>query len=520
MNRVGIELSASHCRIVEVVAPRRQATAPGDLRVRAFESIRYDDTASLTRQLQALLAAKKFSRNAWVTLWGVRSAHQFMLLPPASPRDLDALARREARRDLAVLQLQGEETACGVTIGGTRQVPAAGLRREVLLAAASAEDVRKSIQPLIGAGFVIEGVVTPALALTSLSRRRTATPGVSHAYLAINADATGLAIVRDGLLLFAREMPWGYRSDSAGRDAAVDLDKVAGRLASELRRSFLFFKQTFKAEVADVITCGDLPGLRSMTAPLIMTLDLEVETLDSMEGIDVTALPEPVQTFRDEVASLRLAWAVAADVRPPINLLPSGIVADRETQQLRRAIGAGAAAAAVLCALLYWQTDATARGRVRELQRAEQELSVAEPRAHAVSEARNQQSIDQVRLAALDAFDSQGPRLARALEVIAQTTPNEIVLNAVKVQPAGAVWRATIAGAAVTSDPAQAQAAVNAYLRDLQASPYLGAPIRSPSLRMTAGNPRGEPGDARAGSASLPPGMSGIEFSVELEIRK
>ena len=33
------------------------------------------------------------------------------------------------------------------------------------------------------------------------------------------------------------------------------------------------------------VTCGDLPELRSLTMPLIEELDLEVETLDSMEGL-------------------------------------------------------------------------------------------------------------------------------------------------------------------------------------------------------------------------------------------
>ena len=34
-----------------------------------------------------------------------------------------------------------------------------------------------------------------------------------------------------------------------------------------------------------VVTCGNLPELRSLTMPLIEELDVEVETLDSLEGL-------------------------------------------------------------------------------------------------------------------------------------------------------------------------------------------------------------------------------------------
>lgn len=520
MKRVGIELSASHCRIVETIAPRRAEGVGGheDVRVRAFASIQYKTAASLTEQLRSIISSKRISRRAWVTVWGVRNAHQFLLLPPAAPRDLDALARREARGDLAVLQVQGGETACGVAIGGMRQAPAAGMRREVALVAASAEDVRTAIEPLVDAGFAIDGVATPALALTSLARRRRgAIPGRAQAYLAVNADATGLAIVRDGLLVFAREIPWGYQSEPDGPGTPPDPDELAARLASELRRSFLFFKQTFKTGVDRVITCGDLPHLRSITAPLMTALELEVETLDSMEGIDVTVLPAPVDEFRAQIATLRLAWAVTADGAPPINLLPSDIIAERDRSTWQRAIGAGVAAGVAVSALLFWQTDLTTRTRTLELRRAQQELSLAEPRAQAATDARERQAVDGVRLAALAAFDAQGPRLARALEAVGQDTPAEVVLSTLKVRAAGGVWRVTITGAAVTTDPALAQGAVNRFLRALQASPYFGAPVRPAALKMTAGDLRSD--DSRAGPL-VPPGMSGIEFSVDYDIRK
>jgi Tfp pilus assembly PilM family ATPase/Tfp pilus assembly protein PilN len=524
MNRVGIELSASSCRIVAIRGRPSKAgssASPGETRVDAFHSITCDDPESLTWQLRALLTCKAVSRRAWVTLWGLRSVHRFMLLPPARPEDLEALARREARRDLDALEAQGENTSCGVAVGALRQTPA-GDRREALLVAAPAEEVRRRLQPLMDAGFVIEGVVTPGLALASVARACGATPpDATHAYLAIAGDAIVLAVVRDGLLLFVREMPWGHESDIAAESRlSGHLDAFTARLASELRRTFLFLRQSFKADVDRVLVCGDLPELRSMTAPLMEALELEIETLDSMQGIDVTALPEPVEAFREQVAALRLAWGLAADAAPTINLLPADIMAARDARRLRLVLGGGVAAAVAAGAILFWQADATARAREQALHDLQQQVSTAEPRAQAFAQGREQQSFDRVRLAALEALDSQGPRLARVLEVMGYAAPPEIVLKTLSVRPDTASWRLTLGGLAVTGDPALAQAAINRYLRDLQASPYLGAPVRSPSLRMRAGAEPGESTEERAAMPALAPGMSGIDFSVEFEVRK
>ena len=50
-----------------------------------------------------------------------------------------------------------------------------------------------------------------------------------------------------------------------------------------------------------VVTCGNLPELRSLTMPLIEELDVEVETLDSLEGLVV----------KPQVAEKLAEWAPA-----------------------------------------------------------------------------------------------------------------------------------------------------------------------------------------------------------------
>ena len=50
-------------------------------------------------------------------------------------------------------------------------------------------------------------------------------------------------------------------------------------------------------------------------------LDVEIEPMDSMFGIDAQELPEPADAFRRRSIELRLAWAAAADWNAPLNLL-------------------------------------------------------------------------------------------------------------------------------------------------------------------------------------------------------
>ena len=113
--------------------------------------------------------------------------------------------------------------------------------------------------------------------------------------------------MRDGLLLFAREMPWGHATT-----AAAEGESVADRLASELRRSILFFKQTFRAPVEAVVLCGDMRNLRTLTAPLGTAIAIPVHTLDALAGLDAESVPEPADQFRAAVASLRLGISAEA----------------------------------------------------------------------------------------------------------------------------------------------------------------------------------------------------------------
>ena len=78
------------------------------------------------------------------------------------------------------------------------------------------------------------------------------------------------------------------RPRAQAAEASSRRDDLAARLLDELAE-FLSTVGADKAAVTQVSICGGLPDLRTMTVPLMERLDVEVETLDSLFGIDVGA---------------------------------------------------------------------------------------------------------------------------------------------------------------------------------------------------------------------------------------
>ena len=306
--------------------------------------------AGSERMAEALLALQR--PQAAVVVWGVRGDHRQVVV---ARRGYERM-RNEA---VSAARLAGVDTAGMLAdvspVGQVRR----GQRAPVLLATASSRELSTAVQPLLTAGVILRSVVTPADALASLARARrdASRPDAIDAYLALEDTNTAIALVRNGSLLGARELGWGYRAEGA----LLPREVVAGRLASTL--ASVFAEADVEArDVHHVCICGSMPELRSMTAPLMEQLDVEVEPLDSLFGIDAEHLPEPADEFRESSASLRLAWAVAADWQAPINLMRS-----RQRRKRQWAIARGAVAAGAIAGLgLGWRIEQSAWWSARQ----------------------------------------------------------------------------------------------------------------------------------------------------------
>jgi len=345
--RIGIELSPVACRLVELegldVVPGR----PPATRVRSYSILPPSGPETVAQ------FASIGRRPVAVVVWGVRSDHRQVVVSNGSYEKMRAEALASARA--AGVDPRGtfaDIAPASTAIKGTKRQP-------VVLALANADEVSAAIQPLVEAGVQIRSIITPADALLGLARSRQAlampdapgAPGGIEAYIALDATATCVALVRDGALLGARELSWGYESRSAKPAASGETevsprrDDLAARLADELADFLMMVGARHEHDaVTQVSICGGLAELRTMAVPLMERLDVEVEALDSLFGIDVEHLPEPADDFRERAAELRLAWSAAADWRGPINMMRYRRRRDRRVALARVAVVAGVAA--------------------------------------------------------------------------------------------------------------------------------------------------------------------------------
>ena len=485
-NRTGIELLPHACRIVEVASSARLfgGGASGRPRVRVFREIPYSpsDPGTLTAELRQ--AMKGLERGASVAVWGLRSAHQALLLPPAAPGDLGAIARREARATpggLPPLPL-----ADAVVAGGLRDG-----RRQTGYAAVSAEDLRARLQPLVDAGVRIDAATTPALAHASLVRQRSALlPDAVVAVLSVNAQATAITVVHANVVLFARELPWGDESDRRdGEIGGASRAVFASRIAAELRRSLVYVRQSQKVDVSRVLVCGDLFELRSLTGPLVNELALDVETLDVAEDLDLSSLPEPSDTFRSRLGAWRTALALATDPAPQSGLRSQDARPPALPPALVRRTARAAVAAALVVAAGWGVFGYLSAGVTARAERLRRTIGVLEPERQRLDDERRRVAVAAAREAALEAFASQGPRLARVLEAFSLAAPPDVALSALRVQPGIAAWRLVAEGQAEGIDAAAAHAAFNRFLDALGASPLLGRPSAPPTLHARTSDP-------------------------------
>jgi hypothetical protein len=333
--RIGIELSPSACRLVELDGPPLKSGVEPATRVHGF-GILPRTGPEFEAELRALRG-----RPAAVVLWGVGSDHRQVVVSHGS---YDRM-RREA--------LLAARDAGVDTLGRTADIaPAAtriegAVRQPVVLALAETQAIRTALEPLLTAGVRIYSVVTPADALASIARTRQAlaTPGGIEVYVALEETETCIALVRDGALFSALELPWGY-SDHVpvnGELGAPRGEHIAAQLADAVL-AFVADAGASHKSMTQVSICGDLPNLRTMTIPLMERLDVEVETLDSLFGIDAGSLPEGGSEFREQAAALRLAWAAAAAGRGPIDLMRPERQRARNAAFARAAVVAGVAA--------------------------------------------------------------------------------------------------------------------------------------------------------------------------------
>jgi hypothetical protein len=258
----GIELGADSC-VIARVRPSRET-----LRVSAVHGLYdgdWDSSRTLGDSLRDVRRSKGFPRRARVVAWG--------LDPTAAAGEL---ATNPGLAPLA----------------------------QALLA------------PLAHAGFVVDACISPPQALARMAHQRPRAAGrAAAAWLSLNRHGAAIAIVHEGELLYAREFDWNYRAGATVKEELLQRYSLIAHLAPELRHGFDVVRGERGVAVDTVVTCGDLPELRSLTMPLTEELDIEVETLDTLDGVTVVSPLRP-EDITDRAPALRLASAAALSTSP------------------------------------------------------------------------------------------------------------------------------------------------------------------------------------------------------------
>jgi hypothetical protein len=132
----------------------------------------------------------------------------------------------------------------------------------------------------------------------------------------------------------------------------------------------------------------------------------------------------------------------------------------------------------------YLSANVTAR-----LERLRRTVGVLEPELRRRDEERRRAAVADAREAAMGAFASQGPRLARVMEAFSLAAPADLALSAIRVEPGVASWRLVVEGQAEGADAGAAHATFSHFLKALEASPLIGRTAAPPSLRARTSDP-------------------------------
>ena len=415
MRRTGIDLSSIRCNVVDAESSGRRRRGAAGIAFACTTSPRSRTSTTrrrLTAELKALsravlaprvgeLVGRAQQPSVPVAAVGAGRRARVARAPPRrlgarherSRRDGRDVDRRNARR--AWTSSEARSLVLRRRIGRHSRAASANRRRRVHCRR-SHDSVRR---------VMVAGAVAAALAARRGAR---ACRARRVAVGARNFRRRRACCMREIWIGATRRRRWE-------RPWRTTASVLADRLSTELRRSFLYLKQYWEQDVSQVLLCGDMPEIRSLTAPLIDRLNIEVETLDTLDGIDTATLPEG---FADRAPTLRLR---VVDCSRAASGESAAGRSDGDPHEQDRAAHRGSGHCSGGCdrRVSLWAGERDAdRRRAAARRRAPRHVVAAGCR----SRLRRPQALAarvNGRSAALEALDAQGPAMARVLEALA-----------------------------------------------------------------------------------------------------
>lgn len=299
-----------------------------------------------------------------VSVPGNLGLSKFIKLPPIESKKIPDIVKYEARQQipfpLEQVVWRWQRLAGGMEESGFV------LDAEVALFAMKREQVFKALSPLTQAGINVDVLQLTPIALANMALfdqlPDPATldpdePAPSVALVSVGVDSTDL-VVTNGRRIWQRSIPAGgsnftkslvqgmkltfSQAENLKRNAVKAEDPKAvfkmmkpvfNEFASELQRSLNYFTGTDRtATITKVLLMGNATKLRGLTDFVGQQLQLDVQRLDTFNGLEGAAvLATPA--FRDHQLAFGTAYGLAlqgANVAAiGTNLLPDEIVRDR-----------------------------------------------------------------------------------------------------------------------------------------------------------------------------------------------
>ncbi len=368
----------------------RAVLTEGERPLKVRRLLSFDRQADPAPQLRELLAEAPPKARVHLVLPSSGQDHLCSLLPPMPAAEARAVIEREVRRAL------NEEPLFAFAAGAVAEEQGAR-KTEYQVALAPRGAVEEHLRLLTGAGAAPEHFTTLPLALASALALHEAGSGEAapsgHAAAVVWAGrgVSHLAIVCGGAVLLSRriscESQWPPQAAAAEEEAAecpTGAEEALERLAAEINRTGLYFKQRFRGRDIDrLLVCGEEGFTPEQVAALSERLNLPAHLFDPQGAVEVA---EGVPRAELPAFALALGAAALSGAAARLNLLPPDYLARRSLRFKRLAVY-GLAAALALCAGAGWLGMRLALGRYRAVL-AEQAPTLAAADAFLVEKAR------------------------------------------------------------------------------------------------------------------------------------
>lgn len=457
---LGIEYSKDSIKIVEVSYARR-------IKILNFAVIDNGAVPPERRmeQLQHLLQTRGFeATQAIVAFSGPGVEHRLLSLPPLSPREMQFVMTREAKKVATKDALWSYDLVTPKEELGIK-------KQQILLVTSDADGVKEVEAALTCPQIKIVQVTTVADSLLNLlSNSGTWKKDSVRCVIHMAGNRINMIFARDGALLTSRDIQFDY--------ADVSQEEQTGRLVTELKRSTLFFRQNFpQARIEEFLFSGENKLIGALAAAVRQEFGVESGMLRFEDSIDTAGLRGDWDALRFNLAGLSVAIGAAWRKTPGsgINLLPnSRKVAKRSTgfdRLVKFAIPASLALV-LLSGSYYFANTSSIETRKGELQHDKNRLQPILDRAA------QEADLKQV-LADRDAFVEQATTSVDWTEILRRLThvvPNTVVFENIRIERQPRLTL-VIHGSVVAPSTESVYGDFNSLISGMKQIPQLGPPV-------------------------------------------